>query len=219
MMKKIVNISIGLILFFVLSCNVVDKLTNTPPLVESISAEKIICNVGDTLWVRVQVSDPDDDPVTASWTADGGFFISNQGIEVDWVAPKTAGYYTLIVTVRDDKGGEMEERISITVLPLEKPVVRITQPQDGAYFTALGSLTITVSAEPANFVGVEFYLDDVKRLSDPSPPFTMDWPLDGLSGPLRIKAVAFRLDSPGIQSADSIRVSIEGVIPVPRIKQ
>lgn len=202
-----------------ISCNVIDKLANTPPLINSITAEKTVCNVGDTLWVKVQAVDAEDDPMTGSWTADGGFFLGSQGMQVDWVAPKTAGYYTLVVTVRDDKGGQTEDRISITVLPQEKPVVRITRPQDGDYFPALGLLTIDVAAEPADFIGVDFYIDGIKRLKDTAPPFTMDWPLAGLSGSLRIKAVAFRLDAPEIWAADSIRVSIEGVIPIPKTKR
>ncbi len=217
-MKPYFHIIFGAALLTFISCNVIDKLANTPPIIEAIIAEKTICSVGDTVWVKVEATDAEEDPLTGSWIADGGFFINAQGLKVEWVAPKTAGYYTLQVTVRDDKGGQNEDRISLTVLPQEKPTVRIVRPEDGAFLTALGNLTIEVAAEPVDFVGVDFYIDGTKRLSDSSPPFIMDWPLAGICGMMRIKAIAFRLDATHIWAADSIRVNIEGVIPVPKIK-
>jgi len=200
-----------------LSCNVVDKLVNTPPVIESVTADRTLCTVGDTLGVQVKARDVDDDPLSASWTSDGGVFISRQGMQVEWVAPSQPGLFTLRVTVSDDKGGESEDRITITVLSREKPTIRITQPVDGAMIPALGSLKVEVTAEPVGFISVAFLFNGVKRAVDAASPYATELPLTGLSGPLLIEAVASRTDQPAMSSADSVRILVQGVIPIPRL--
>jgi hypothetical protein len=51
--------------------------------------------------------------------------------------------------------------------------------------------------------------------SDATTPYSFSWPLDGLYGWTEIKAVAYRSHPANIHAADSIRVAIQGVIPIP----
>jgi hypothetical protein len=199
------------------SCNVVDKLANTPPVIEKVAADRTLCTVGDTLGVQVKARDVDDDPLSASWTADGGVFIGQQGMKVEWVAPSQPGVFTLRVTVSDDKGGDTDDRITITVLSREKPTVRITRPLDGALITALGNLKVEVTAEPIGFISVAFLFNGVRKAVDAAPPYSTELALAGLSGPLRIEAIASRTDQPAMSSADSVRIIVQGVIPIPRL--
>ena len=59
--------------------------------------------------------DPDGDPLTYQWAADGGKF-SGSGAEVIYLSPDTMGDYNLVVTVSDDKGGSDNRTFGMRVL-------------------------------------------------------------------------------------------------------
>ena len=210
--------SIKLVLPFalLLSCGVVEKLANRAPSIERVSAESFTVLVGDTVLVWVVATDPDEDELTASWTSNGGSFIGNQGDTVRWIAPRSENSYELFVTVKDANGGEAEGSITLTVSSLSKPQVRITDPRNGEAIVAIGSTEIQVDASPADFIArVEFYIDDKLLGSDSTTPYRFSWPLDGLYGWKEIKAVAYRAHPANTYAADSIKVAIQGVIPIP----
>jgi len=199
------------------TCGVVEKLANRPPQIKQVNAEQYVAMVGDTILVSVEASDPDKDELTFSWNATGGHFVSNQGAEVRWIAPKIEGVYDVEVTVRDKNGGEAVEKVSISVMSESRPSVRITQPKDGQYITALGSIEIQVDASPIAFIDrVEFYVDGKIFTADKYPPFSQSWTVSGLSGPKKLKAVAWRVGSGSVKGADSVTVILQGVIPIPR---
>ncbi len=199
------------------TCGVVEKLANRPPQIKQVSAEQYFAMVGDTVTVSVEASDPDKDELTYSWNATGGHFISSQGEVVRWIAPKIEGIYDVEVAVRDKNGGESVEKVSISVMSESKPSVRITQPKDGEYITALGSVEVQVDASPIAFIDrVEFYVDGKILSADKFPPYAQSWTVTNLSGPKKLKAVAWRVGSSSIRGADSVNVILQGVIPIPR---
>jgi hypothetical protein len=59
-------------------------------------------------------TDPDEDELTYSWSAERGN-ISGEGGEVTWVAPSEYGTFIITLTVTDGRGGEATDTISIIV--------------------------------------------------------------------------------------------------------
>jgi hypothetical protein len=76
--------------------------------VATLSESQIVCEANDT----------DGDTLTYQWLADGGT-IKGEGSSVTWVAPDTAGNYTVTVAVTDGKGGEATD--STTIAVIDKP--------------------------------------------------------------------------------------------------
>jgi outer membrane protein OmpA-like peptidoglycan-associated protein/chitodextrinase len=91
---------------------------NRPPVV-SCSADKnmVYAESGDVVAVRAQASDPDNDPLTYSWTATGGA-VEGSGPEVRWNSSGRApGTYTVRVRVDDGRGGTADCSVDIRVEP------------------------------------------------------------------------------------------------------
>ncbi len=79
---------------------------NHPPVAAcSVNPASLYAGSGDTVAVHVTASDPDNDPLTYSYTATGGA-IEGTGPEVRWNSSGVAvGSYTVSVKVDDGKGG------------------------------------------------------------------------------------------------------------------
>jgi len=62
--------------------------------------------------------------LTYQWSADGGT-IKGEGSSITWVAPDTAGSYTIEVTIADGKGGTVSESttIAVTDKPNQPPTI------------------------------------------------------------------------------------------------
>ena len=119
--------------------------------------------------------------------------------------------------MRDRNEGVAREKITITVISSERPAVLIVSPQDGDCFVALDAVEIQVQVNPARFIErVDFYINDSFLGTDASPPFHMNWPLAGLTGEQEVKASAFRKIPVPVTAQDSVHVTIEGIIPIPR---
>lgn len=87
--------------------------------VASCSADKssVYAELGDTVTVRAQASDPDGDPLTYTWTASGGR-VEGSGAEVRWNSAGTAvGTYTVTARVDDGRGGTASCATDIRVEP------------------------------------------------------------------------------------------------------
>ncbi|MGB2671434.1 MAG: OmpA family protein [Candidatus Acidiferrum sp.] len=91
---------------------------NHPPIA-SCSADKsmVYAGSGDLVVVRVDASDPDNDPLTYSWTSTGGA-VEGTGPEARWNSSGTnAGTYAVKVHVDDGRGGWADCSSSISVEP------------------------------------------------------------------------------------------------------
>jgi len=79
---------------------------NHPPVAAcSVSPASLFAGSGDSVAVHVTASDPDNDPLTYSYTATGGV-VEGTGPEARWnSAGVAAGSYTVNVKVDDGKGG------------------------------------------------------------------------------------------------------------------
>jgi outer membrane protein OmpA-like peptidoglycan-associated protein/opacity protein-like surface antigen len=93
---------------------------NHPPVAAcSVSPASVYAGSGDSVAVHVNASDPDNDPLTYSYTATGGT-VEGTGPEARWNSTGVAvGSYTVEVKVNDGKGGSASCAADIKVE--EKP--------------------------------------------------------------------------------------------------
>jgi hypothetical protein len=79
---------------------------NNDPVVTAINATPgDNTPLGGTINLSVVASDPDNDPLTFTWSAAGGSLSSNTGSDVVWTAPGAAGTYAVSVTASDGREG------------------------------------------------------------------------------------------------------------------
>ena len=108
---------------------------NKPPRITSLTANSATLFTGNTSTVKVGVSDPENDPVTCSWSASGGTLSPTTGCgSVTWTAPGTPGNYGVSVGVSDNKAGHVPitGAVSISVLPLPVSAATLTVNKAGS---------------------------------------------------------------------------------------
>jgi hypothetical protein len=209
----------SLLICFFLACGVVEKLSNRAPVIKKMScdADSMIVITGDTVRLSVEATDPDKDALTFRWEASGGYFITHLEKTVSWIAPDKEGDYDIEVTVRDGNDGVATDKITLNVISKEKPTVTITNPKAGDSYLATGTMEIQVQIAPARFIEkVDFYVDEHLVGTDISSPYTQTCSCAGLVGQTEIKAMAWRKIPTPVTASDSILVTVEGVIPIPR---
>lgn len=217
-MRLVLSTTVLYVLFLVFanSCNVVEKLANRDPLIKKITADPDTVAVNGTVFLSVEATDPDNDEMTFNWSSSSGYFPSSNGATVQWVAPNREGIFTLEVTVSDVNKGEVKETIKVAVVSKSMPIVKITEPNDGAFFPGHGILQINADVRPLSFIDrVELFIDEVLNVTKRHAPYNFDVDLTDRSGPMRIKVVATRIGSDSIKGFDEIEVNIEAVVPIP----
>ncbi|HYL10732.1 MAG TPA: PKD domain-containing protein [Candidatus Acidoferrales bacterium] len=137
---------------------------NHPPVAScSASPSSIIAGSGDTVAVRAQASDPDNDPLTYTWSASGGS-VEGSGPEVRWNSGSAGpGSYTVTVRVDDGRGGTVSCSADVKVEPMPNrpPVIS------------------SCTAEPAS-VEVDQPVRISANASDPdNDPLTYSWQTSG----------------------------------------
>jgi len=95
-------------------------LPNHPPVAAcSVSPASVYAGSGDSVAVRVNASDPDNDPLTYSYTGTGGA-VEGTGPEARWNSSGVGvGSYTVTAKMDDGKGGSASCAVDIKVQ--EKP--------------------------------------------------------------------------------------------------
>jgi len=96
----------GIVLRFGLPHEAPPAPVNHPPVAAcSASPTSVFAGSGDTVAVHVNASDPDNDPLTYSYTATGGA-VDGSGPDARWNSTGvTPGNYTVTAQVNDGKGG------------------------------------------------------------------------------------------------------------------
>ena len=123
-------------------------------------------NPGATAQIECNATDPDDDELSYTWSANGGT-ISGSGATVSWQAPTLTGTYTVTIEVSDGDDSATDQ-LAITVLaPNNPPVIESlstncpngVKPAKTGDFTCVASdpdgdeLTYTWEAERGSISG------------------------------------------------------------------
>lgn len=102
-MKKftyLLYLGIAAVMMIAVSC----QKKNNPPVVASVMINPASVNAGATTNIAVTATDLDNDPLTYAYQVNGGA-VNGTGPSVQWIAPSTAGAYSVTVTVSDGQGG------------------------------------------------------------------------------------------------------------------
>lgn len=153
---------------------------NHPP-VASCSTDKTLIYVGsgDFVVVRAEANDPDNDPLTYSWTTNGGS-IDGTGSEARWNSSgATPGTYTVKVRVDDGRGGSADCSSAIRVDP---------QPNRPPVMSCSAERTSVVIGDDVRITATA---------SDPdNDPLTYSWKSSG--GRVRGRDASVKFESAGL---------------------
>jgi hypothetical protein len=94
---------------------------NQSPVISKITANPAEVLYGDSTTIIGVVADPDDDPITYSWSASEGT-ITGTGRQVTWVAPDKSGNFNIALTARDNRDGQTTGSVTVTVSPPTRTV-------------------------------------------------------------------------------------------------
>lgn len=219
-MNKFWLFSLTVAIIFLMYCGVVDKLANKDPIINGIIANPVQIGTLDTTTLRVEAEDPDDDKLSYRWESNSkGQFISATGEEVKWIAPDYSDRFRIEVEVKDENGGKTSGEIYVNVRGDESPIVTITQPVESEIIPGLGIYTIKAEVVFDWPIGrVDFCIDGGTLLfSDGQKPYEFtQWDVTGLAGEKVIQAKAYDAGNENNFGVDSVRVFIEGIVPVPK---
>ena len=73
-------------LLILTGCEELGRIRNDPPQIQTFIVPKVV-RYGETVEVRVSVSDPENDDLTYTWDVSGGT-LTGEGAAVEWTAPK-----------------------------------------------------------------------------------------------------------------------------------
>jgi hypothetical protein len=207
--------------FSLFVCQAVEKLINRDPLIKSVTANPYEISVNDTTNLKVEAEDPDNDILTYRWDSNSvGQFVTNTTDTVRWIAPSYPGRFQIKIKVTDENGGKANGDVFVNVRDDASPIVTITQPGENEIIPGLGKYSIKVDV---SFIWqikrVDFFIDGDSVYSDYSSPYQWtEWDVTALSGRRTIMAKAYDEKNVSNFGIDSVHVTIEGIVPIPKRK-
>jgi outer membrane protein OmpA-like peptidoglycan-associated protein len=152
---------------FTASCSstvTIQAKPNQPPTISC-----VVCSLdlatGQTAQLQVRASDPDNDPLTITWTTSGGAVQGSGETATFDAANLHAGIFTVTITADDGHGGKASTNITVNVTE-RIPLSGFAQGRfrvDNAMKAALDEIAVRMNNEPrlrANIIG---YTDDTRR--------------------------------------------------------
>jgi len=108
-------VKIKTILIVVASMLASCSLSNTEPVITSLTADNTTVSPGENVVLTCNAEDDDDDDLTYSWECTNGSLAPN-GSTATWTAPSEQGTYSISCEVVDGNDGSTMEIINITVI-------------------------------------------------------------------------------------------------------
>jgi hypothetical protein len=190
------------------------------PVIESIRTANDIYNVnpGDTVTVIVVATNPEEGPLSFSWTASGGdLLLPHDREQVTWVAPGAGGgRYTIEVIVSNTADKSTTTSVTIEVISQAAPSVQILSPAEGDFVIQFSEIIISASAFHDNGLQrVSLFVNDSLEQNLPSHSgntynFQYILELPGGDNTFRVEALA---NNTGISGSDEVTVSVEVILP------
>ncbi len=98
---------------------------NRPPVISSCAASPAVIRVGEKSTITNTASDPDNDPLTYTWSPSGGK-VTGTGPTVQFDSTGlTAGHYTVNCHVDDGRGGTADAKADVEVQPPKELEMRL----------------------------------------------------------------------------------------------
>ena len=117
-------------------CETYENWRNDPPEIRTLTVPKEV-RYGETVELKVSVSDPENDTLTYAWDVSGGTLAGEGGPEIQWIAPKLPDAeiapdqtVTVYVSVRD--GGEESVSKFASIIVFSKSY-RVAEALSGVY--------------------------------------------------------------------------------------
>ncbi len=101
----------------------VERRPNRPPTI-SCAADRASVTAGERVEISATASDPDEDPLTFSWTATGGRVEGSGASARFYTSDLSTGGYTIAGHVDDGHGGTADCRVVINVQAAQVPEVK-----------------------------------------------------------------------------------------------
>lgn len=93
-----------------------DSFSNTVPEITGVTFSTLTPQASQTISLQAFAQDPDiSDTITYTWTAAAGLFDNPSNRSTNWTAPSTTGTYTLTLTVRDNRSGQVTANFEVQV--------------------------------------------------------------------------------------------------------
>jgi hypothetical protein len=118
------------------SCDEYESWTNDPPEINTFTVPKEV-RYGESVELKVGVSDPENDELTYTWDVSAGTLDTEQGAEIQWTAPELPASeiepdqtVTVHVSIRDQGEETVSKSASITVYSKS---YRVAEALSGSY--------------------------------------------------------------------------------------
>ena len=213
------------LVLFISGCKEVQELFEVPqPPV--LSSEGIILSKDrvfplDTIRACIKADNPLSGPMQFEWWASGGQFVMpNDKDTVYWVAPQNGGNFTIYVRV-SNSSSSVETHKDIFVSSTALPLVDISIPLEGSYFTLEQNISVQASAVHDNGIASvrlsvhssrgDSVIDTLALNSTNIYRFSFV-PWEDLTGEVSLTVTARAANNLGTEGTDKVNIYIEGFI-------